>query len=138
MEGAAVGCWAALLLLGLQGQAGGHPLPGKYTSRSSGPCRRGEDLLELLKEKAQGEEGLPLELEILAYGAEEDDPSWDLAELESSPATQLQPRDPMESQWRSLLASPRRMRHFSGCFGTRIERIGSRTGLGCNIFKGLS
>nr|XP_032631407.1 natriuretic peptides B-like [Chelonoidis abingdonii] len=135
MGGAALGCWAALLLLSLQGPAGGHPLPGKYTSQE---LRSLQDLLELLKEKTQGEEGLLLELEILAYEAEEDDPSWDLAEPESSPATQLQPWDPVDSQRSSLLASPRRMRHFSGCFGTRIERIGSRAGLGCNIFKGLS
>ncbi|XP_007053755.2 natriuretic peptides B [Chelonia mydas] len=135
MKGAALSCWASLLLLIPQGPAGGHPLPRKHTSQE---LQALQDLLELLKETTQGEEGEPLELENLDYGAEDDDPSWDLAEPESSPATRLQPRDPVESQWRTLLASPRRMRHFSGCFGTRIERIGSQTGLGCNIYKARS
>ncbi|XP_024066339.1 natriuretic peptides B-like [Terrapene carolina triunguis] len=135
MKGAALCSWAALLLLSLRGPAGGHPLSSKYSSRE---LQSLQDLIERLKEKIQGEEGGPLELESLDYGAEDDDPSWDLAEPASSPAAQLQPRDPVESQWRNLLASPRRMRHFSGCFGTRIERIGSQTGLGCNIFKARS
>uniref|UniRef100_A0A8C3SDL8 ANF protein n=1 Tax=Chelydra serpentina TaxID=8475 RepID=A0A8C3SDL8_CHESE len=121
MKGAALGPWAALLLLllPLQGPAGGET-PG---------------LLERLQETTQREDGEPPELEHLDYGAGDDAPSWDLAEPGSSPATQLQPRDPGESQWRNLLASPRRMRHFSGCFGARIERIGSHTGPGCNLYK---
>ncbi|KAH1175793.1 hypothetical protein KIL84_022318 [Mauremys mutica] len=52
------------------------------------------DLLELLKEKTQGEEGEPLEPESLDYGAEEDDPSWDLAEPESSPLPSSRPGIP--------------------------------------------
>ncbi|CAM4669708.1 unnamed protein product [Lepidochelys olivacea] len=94
MKGAALCCWASLLLLIPQGPAGGHPLPRKHTSQE---LQALQDLLELLKEKTQGEEGELLELENLDYGAEDDDPSWDLAEPESSPATQLQPRDPVEA-----------------------------------------
>lgn len=40
-----------------------------------------------------------------------------------------------EAQWRDFLASPKRRRHFSGCFGARLARIGSHTGLGCSNYK---
>ncbi|XP_062822794.1 natriuretic peptides B-like [Anolis carolinensis] len=40
-----------------------------------------------------------------------------------------------EAQWRRFFASPKRRRYFAGCFGSRLERIGTQTGLGCNVYK---
>ncbi|XP_013795517.1 natriuretic peptides A-like [Apteryx mantelli] len=99
-----------------------------------------QDLLEALGQ-LQGEEGgLPgLEDEPVA-GSEDGGAEWDLLEPESSsqaaPLPDPSPPQPAEgqSQWRSLLSSYRR-RHFSGCFGMRMERIGAQTGLGCNHYK---
>ncbi|XP_067422932.1 natriuretic peptides A-like [Emydura macquarii macquarii] len=135
MKGAALGFWASLLLL-LQGPAGGHPLSRTYTSQE---LRTLQDLVELLMEKTPREAGELREPEHLDYGGEEDDPAWELAEPQSSPSPG-HPVPPGEagSQWRNLFASLRRMRHFSGCFGTRIDRIGSQTGLGCSLAQARS
>lgn len=98
-----------------------------------------QDLMEALGQlqEEEGEQGL--EEEPMA-GAEDGGFEWDLPGAESGPAAAPLPApstpQPAEgqSQWRSLLSSYRR-RHFSGCFGTRMERIGAQTGLGCNQYK---
>ncbi|XP_072210589.1 natriuretic peptides B-like [Excalfactoria chinensis] len=96
-----------------------------------------QELLEALEQLPE-EEGAPALEDELGAGA--DGSEWDLLGLESSPAGALlpAPSHPQlaegQSQWRSLLSSYRR-RQFSGCFGTRMERIGAQTGLGCNHYK---
>ncbi|NP_001185676.1 renal natriuretic peptide precursor [Gallus gallus] len=98
-----------------------------------------QELLEAL-EKLQEEEGAPALEDELGAGAETGGSEWDLPGLESSLVGALlpapSPPQPAEGQshWRSLLSSYGR-RHFSGCFGTRMERIGAQTGLGCNHYK---
>ncbi|NXI90401.1 ANF protein, partial [Psophia crepitans] len=125
-------CGASLLLLILP-WAGAQPVSGEHDTE----LRALQDLLEALGHLRE-EEGEPV-LEDLA-GAEDDGSEWDLPGAESGPpAAPLpapSPPQPVEgqSQWRSLLSSYRR-RHFSGCFGTRMERIGAQTGLGCNQYK---
>ncbi|XP_048374609.1 ventricular natriuretic peptide-like [Sphaerodactylus townsendi] len=130
-------CWSLLLLLCLQGLLGSaHPVTWNPPSQE---LQSLQDLLERLKEKFPEGEKDPLELEASDYGADpaDDDTDFDLLlsllDLQS-PLKQAE----MEEQWRTFLASPKRRHHFSGCFGTRLERIGSRTGLGCNFFKARS
>ncbi|XP_042739352.1 natriuretic peptides B-like [Lagopus leucura] len=98
-----------------------------------------QEILEAL-EQLQEEEGAPALEDELGAGAEVGGSEWDLQGLESSPVGALlpapSPPQPAggQSQWRSLLSSFGR-RHFSGCFGTRMERIGAQSGLGCNHYK---
>uniref|UniRef100_A0A8C8RQ27 Natriuretic peptide A n=1 Tax=Pelusios castaneus TaxID=367368 RepID=A0A8C8RQ27_9SAUR len=62
--------------------------------------------------------------EDLAYGRS----SWELPEKPSSS---------LKSKLRALLNSPRSMRRFSDCFGQRLDRIGTQSGLGCNSYRGI-
>nr|XP_056721459.1 natriuretic peptides B-like [Euleptes europaea] len=132
--------WSPLLLLCLQAMLGwAHPVTW---SPSSQELESLQDLLERLKEKFPQGERDSLELAAFDYGAgpEDDGADLDLMDSEPLPPSLLNSQGPLqqaevEDQWRRFLASPKRRRHFSGCFGTRLERIGSRTGLGCNFFK---
>ncbi|NXN08719.1 ANF protein, partial [Indicator maculatus] len=127
-------CGASLLLL--LPWAGSQPVGGQHSAE----LRSLQDLLEAL-EQLREEEG-ELGLEEQPVGAAEDSNSeWELPELESgsldTPLLAPSPAQPAEGQslWRGLLLSSYRRRHFSGCFGTRMERIGAQTGLGCNQYK---
>uniref|UniRef100_A0A8D0DQ10 Uncharacterized protein n=1 Tax=Salvator merianae TaxID=96440 RepID=A0A8D0DQ10_SALMN len=113
------------------------PPQGWSSSAESGLSRSQKgrlDLLERLKEKFQLEE-----LEEPDYGAKE---MGGTSQLDPIDALTSNPLDlqaiyqgNVEEQWRKFMASPKRRRHFSGCFGTRLERIGTQTGLGCHIYK---
>ncbi|XP_062449684.1 natriuretic peptides A-like [Rhea pennata] len=128
-------CWVSLLLLVLpwaRAQAAGR--------KHSVELQSLQDLLEVLGQFQGEEDGLPgMEDEPVAR-TEDGGAEWDLLGPESSsqaaPLLDPSPPQPAEAQslWRSLLSSYRR-RHFSGCFGTRMERIGAQTGLGCNHYK---
>lgn len=124
-------------LLGTWGQEQG--CPSATAAATSHLCFPLQELLEAL-EKLQEEEGAPALEDELGAGAETGGSEWDLPGLESSLVDALlpapSPPQPAEGQshWRSLLSSYGR-RHFSGCFGTRMERIGAQTGLGCNHYK---
>ncbi|XP_066493931.1 natriuretic peptides B-like [Tiliqua scincoides] len=129
--------WFCLVLVFLHaGLGSSHPVT---RSPSSQELQSLQDLLEQLKEKFQQGEGENLDLQVPDYGAGDvgDSLYSDLyaGQLWSpSPLHQAEVVD----QWRRFLASPKRRRHFSGCFGTRLERIGTQTGLGCNIYKARS
>ncbi|NWX43185.1 ANF protein, partial [Steatornis caripensis] len=98
-----------------------------------------QDLLEALGQLREDEGEGGLEDEPVA-GAEDGGSEWDLAGAEGGPPAAPLPApsapQPAEGQsrWSSLLSSYRR-RHFSGCFGTRMERIGAQTALGCNPYR---
>ncbi|XP_068271276.1 natriuretic peptides A-like [Nyctibius grandis] len=135
MQLPALCCGASLLLLLVLPWAGAQPAGGE----DSAELRSLQDLLEALGQLRE-EEGEPgLEDEPVA-GAEDGGSEWELPGAGSGPpAAPLpapSPARPAEgqSQWRSLLSAYRR-RHFSGCFGTRMERIGAQTGLGCNQYR---
>ncbi|NWU96873.1 ANF protein, partial [Upupa epops] len=59
-----------------------------------------------------------------------DDSDDQKAEPKHAPSTPLSYRDPFLKRLRGL-QMPRMMRD-SGCFGRRIDRIGSLSGMGCN------
>jgi len=111
---------------GAKGQERGSLSPPSRPSLLLSPSLPLQDLLETLGQlrEEEGEPGLEDEP---AAGAEEGGSEGELPGAESRPAEG-------QSQWRSLLSSYRR-RHFSGCFGTRMERIGAQTGLGCNQYR---
>ncbi|CAM9748324.1 unnamed protein product [Bubo scandiacus] len=121
-------CGASLLLLVLP-WAGAQPAGGEHGAE----LRSLQDLLEALGQLRE-EEWEPGPEDELVAGAEDGGSEWDLPGGVPLPAPS--PPQPAEghSQWRSLLSAYRR-RHFSGCFGTRMERIGAQTGLGCNQYK---
>ncbi|NXU48012.1 ANF protein, partial [Turnix velox] len=117
-------CWVSVLLL-LLPWAGAQPAGGELGAE----LRSLQDLLEAL-EKLREEEYEP-GLEEEAVAGAEDGSEWELPEEEEGSHP---PPAEGQSQWRSLISSYRR-RHFSSCFGTRMERIGAQTGLGCNQYK---
>ncbi|XP_007657593.1 natriuretic peptides A [Ornithorhynchus anatinus] len=41
----------------------------------------------------------------------------------------------LKNKLRTLLTGPRSLRRFSSCFGSRIDRIGAQSGLGCNSYR---
>uniref|UniRef100_A0A493U2W8 Uncharacterized protein n=1 Tax=Anas platyrhynchos platyrhynchos TaxID=8840 RepID=A0A493U2W8_ANAPP len=127
MQLPAVCCRAWLLLLVLR-WAGAQAAGGEHGAE----LRSLQDLLEALGQLRDEEGELALDEEPEA-GAEDGGPEWDLP---GTPLPAPSPTEPAEGQsrWRSLLSSSRR-RHFSGCFGTRMERIGAQTGLGCNHYR---
>ncbi|XP_009560705.2 natriuretic peptides A-like [Cuculus canorus] len=128
-------CCGALLLLLVLPWAGAQPAGGEHSAE----LRSLQDLLEALEQLREEEEEPGLEDAVVA-GDEDDGSEWELTGAEGGPgATPLPAPSPPQlaegqSRWRSLLSSYRR-RHFSGCFGMRMERIGTQTGLGCNQYK---
>ncbi|KAJ8371193.1 hypothetical protein SKAU_G00112210 [Synaphobranchus kaupii] len=47
----------------------------------------------------------------------------------------LVPESPSRSRFRDLAGLTKTAKSFSSCFGTRMDRIGSWSGLGCNSLK---
>ncbi|NWX04175.1 ANF protein, partial [Caloenas nicobarica] len=132
MQLLALCCETSLLLLVLP-WAGAQPAGGEHGAE----LRSLQALLEALGQLWEGESSLEDEL---VAKAEDGSSEWELPGAESGPPGVPEPEPGPapaaegQSQWRSLLSSYRR-RHFSGCFGTRMERIGAQMGLGCNEYK---
>uniref|UniRef100_A0A670JHR2 Uncharacterized protein n=1 Tax=Podarcis muralis TaxID=64176 RepID=A0A670JHR2_PODMU len=99
------------------------------------------DLLQRLKEKfPEGELEAPISR---SDEAEDGSDMMDLVDAETLSSSQLRLQTSLhpaevEDHWMKFLASPKRRRYFSGCFGTRLERIGTQTGLGCNVYRARS
>ncbi|XP_055471249.1 natriuretic peptides A [Psammomys obesus] len=136
------------LALWLPGYIGANP---GYGALSSAGLMDFKNLLDRLEEKT------PLEDEVLAPQAlseQNDEAGTALSSLpevppwtgEANPAQRdgsalgRGPWDPsdrsalLKSKLRALLTAPRSLRR-SSCFGGRIDRIGSQSGLGCNSFR---
>ncbi|XP_071654365.1 natriuretic peptides A-like isoform X2 [Patagioenas fasciata] len=128
MQLPALCCGTSLLLLVLP-WAGAQPAGGEHGAE----LRSLQALLEALGQlwEEEGEPGLE---DKPVAGAEDGGSEWELPGAEPSVPEPGIPAAQGQSQWRSLLSSYRR-RHFSSCFGTRMERIGAQTGLGCNEYK---
>ncbi|XP_025033528.1 natriuretic peptides A-like [Python bivittatus] len=115
------------------GPGSAHPVTGGPSGQD---VRALQHLLDRLREKLQ--QG---ELELADYeagGANDDDSYPDLGDSEMTPSQEPKLQDPlfqgeMEAQWRKFLVASRR--YFSGCFGIRLDRIGTQTGLGCKTYK---
>ncbi|MBN3306775.1 ANFV protein, partial [Amia calva] len=100
-----------------------------------------KDLIEQLEEKMtpNDEGGLYPGSEVFMDSLEDDALSPEiLRQPEESPS--LNPSRPLQetparSHFRDLAGLTRTAKSFSSCFGNRIERIGSWSGLGCNTSK---
>ncbi|XP_019349593.2 natriuretic peptides A-like [Alligator mississippiensis] len=116
---AAQRCAPLLLLLLLWALVGARLLPPDGPSPSPSPELRAlQALLRLLEPPDAGP------------GSEQEQDGADEPPDEPGPSG-----SPLPAAWRSLLAAPRRSRHFSGCFGTRMERIGAQSALGCQRYR---
>nr|XP_028598046.1 natriuretic peptides B-like [Podarcis muralis] len=131
--------WSSVLLVFAQaGLGSSHPVAW---SPSSEELRSFEDLLQRLKEKfPEGELEAPISR---SDEAEDGSDMMDLVDAETLSSSQLRLQTSLhpaevEDHWMKFLASPKRRRYFSGCFGTRLERIGTQTGLGCNVYRARS
>nr|XP_060615149.1 natriuretic peptides B-like [Anolis sagrei ordinatus] len=122
-------CWT-FVLLAVLGSGWSGPLAGSPPGQE---LQALQDLLARLEAHfGQEETGA----EAVEADASEPDPSDDLEEaLPPSLMGTVVPLPEAEAQWRRFFASPKRRRYFAGCFGSRLERIGTQTGLGCNVYK---
>ncbi|NXQ29835.1 ANF protein, partial [Alaudala cheleensis] len=106
--------------------------PAKELARMEALLERLEDkiaMIEALESNPDLQEPKPQDQEeILTELA--DDSDNQKAEPRLAPNTPLSYRDPFLKRLRGL-QMPRMMRD-SGCFGRRIDRIGSLSGMGCN------
>ncbi|XP_033014722.1 natriuretic peptides B-like [Lacerta agilis] len=130
--------WSSVLLVFSQAGLGlSNPVAW---SPSSEELQSLQDLLERLKGKfLEGE----LEAPILRSDEADDGSDMDLVDAETLSSSQLRLQTSLhpaevDDHWMKFLASPKRRRYFSGCFGTRLERIGTQTGLGCNVYRARS
>ncbi|NWU96874.1 ANF protein, partial [Upupa epops] len=131
MQFPALCCGASLLLLLLV-----VPRCGTQAVGGSGAELRSLQVLLEALEQLREDEGQPdLEAEPVT-GAKDGGPEWEPSGGEGDSPEILLPSPGLTQPewWRSILSSFRR-RHFSGCFGTRMERIGAQTGLGCNQYQ---
>ncbi|KAM6998821.1 natriuretic peptides A-like [Passerculus sandwichensis] len=99
-----------------------------------------EALLERLEDKFAMLEALESNPDLQEPKAQEeilpelsDDGDSQKAEARLAPNTPLNYREPLLKRLRGL-QMPRMMRD-SGCFGRRIDRIGSLSGMGCNGYR---
>ncbi|NXJ85490.1 ANF protein, partial [Trogon melanurus] len=127
-------CGFLLLLLVQLQSSRANPIyslsPAKELASMEALLERLEDkfaMIEALESNPDLQELKPQE-EILPEVVEEGDEQK--AEARLAPSTPLSYRDPFLRRLRGL-QMPRMMRD-SGCFGRRIDRIGSLSGMGCN------
>ncbi|XP_039210946.1 natriuretic peptides A-like [Crotalus tigris] len=119
------------LLMGLlpAGPGWAHPVTW---SPSGQDLQALQHLLDRLREKIQQEDLEPSDYE--TGGANEDGDYPDLEGAEIIPSHLPKLQDSLsQAQWRKFLVASRR--YFSGCFGIRLDRIGTQTGLGCKSYK---
>ncbi|NXG77242.1 ANF protein, partial [Baryphthengus martii] len=124
-----------LLLLLIQLQSGrANPI---YSLSPAKELASMEDLLERLEDKFAMIEALESNPDLQESKTQEeispelsDDSDEQKAEERLAPSTPLSYRNPFLKRLRGL-QMPRMMRD-SGCFGRRIDRIGSLSGMGCN------
>ncbi|NP_001117684.1 ventricular natriuretic peptide precursor [Oncorhynchus mykiss] len=115
-----------------------------YASRNVQELENLKDLIQRLEDK------LTVNEENYAYPSESED--VDTAEMEDidySPTAirgqeermtmnapnRIAPESPVVSRLKDLIGLTKTAKSFNSCFGNRIERIGSWSGLGCNNVK---
>ncbi|XP_038603145.1 natriuretic peptides A [Tachyglossus aculeatus] len=142
-------CAGMLLLLTpqLQGQGLAHPI---YESVPNSDLVDFKTLLDRLEDKMPAEEaampsqGLNDQNDQIGEALNPLSPwSGDLSPAQSDNAfgrgswEQPERAALLKNKLRSLLTGPRSLRRFSSCFGSRIDRIGAQSGLGCNSYRSL-
>ncbi|KAG8568428.1 hypothetical protein GDO81_013994 [Engystomops pustulosus] len=139
-----VGCFTCLLLLLALTKVHGVPV---YSSVISSDLSDLKGLLERLEDKLPVEEPEVPAQDLFMGNYDSSDslqspnsaPSWPgeaarpSAELgfNRGPWVQADKISPLKNRLRELLNAPRSMRRSSDCFGSRIDRIGAQSGMGC-------
>uniref|UniRef100_A0A4W5M3U6 Natriuretic peptide B n=1 Tax=Hucho hucho TaxID=62062 RepID=A0A4W5M3U6_9TELE len=115
-----------------------------YASRNVQELENLKDLIQRLEDK------LTVNEENYAYPSEpEDVDTAEMEDIENSPTAirgqeermimntpnRIAPESPVVSRLKDLIGLTRTAKSFNSCFGNRIERIGSWSGLGCNNVK---
>ncbi|XP_058408893.1 natriuretic peptides B isoform X2 [Diceros bicornis minor] len=104
-----------------------HPLGGLGpASEPSG----GQELLDRLRDSVAELQAERITLQPVQQGRGPAE-AWEARD--AAPASILRPRNTVLQALRGL-RSPKMMRN-SGCFGRRLDRIGSLSGLGCNVLR---
>ncbi|XP_038863357.1 ventricular natriuretic peptide-like [Salvelinus namaycush] len=131
-------CLTALVLLNL---VGANPMSNR---RNVQELENIKDLIQRLEDK------LTVNEENDVYPSESEDvDAADMEDIENSPAAIrgqkermvinpakiIAPESPVVSRLKDLIGLRRTAKSFNSCFGNRIERIGSWSGLGCNNVK---
>ncbi|KAM3921121.1 natriuretic peptides A [Leptodactylus fuscus] len=139
-----VGYFTCLLLLLALTKVHGSPV---YSSVISSDLSDLKGLLERLEDKLPVEEPEVPAQDLFMGNYDSSDslpssnsaPSWP-GEFARSPAdmgynrgpwAQPDKISPLKNKLRELLNAPRSMRRSSDCFGSRIDRIGAQSGMGC-------
>uniref|UniRef100_A0A8D0H646 Natriuretic peptides A n=1 Tax=Sphenodon punctatus TaxID=8508 RepID=A0A8D0H646_SPHPU len=133
------------LFMKLQEQAKAHPV---YSSLTTSELADFKNLLDNLEDKISSEDteaglsqGFSEQSEEAPGDALRPLASWDGEYVRpqkegafgrSSWEPPEKPPSSLKSKLQVLLNSPRSMRRSSDCFGQRIDRIGSKSGMGCN------
>ncbi|XP_063798080.1 natriuretic peptides A-like [Pseudophryne corroboree] len=142
METSVVGYFTFVLLLLALTKVHGGPA---YSSVLSSDLSDLKGLLERLEDKLPAEEAeVPAQdLFLPNYDSADSSnaaPAWTgdaahpPADMGYNRGSWAQPEKmtPLKNKLRELLNAPRSMRRSSDCFGSRIDRIGAQSGMGCN------
>nr|XP_029478589.1 ventricular natriuretic peptide-like [Oncorhynchus nerka] len=115
-----------------------------YASRNVQELENLKDLIQRLEDK------LTVNEENYAYPSESEDvDTAEMEDIEYSPTAirgqeermtmnapnRIAPESPVVSRLKDLIGLTKTAKSFNSCFGNRIERIGSWSGLGCNNVK---
>ncbi|KAM5140352.1 natriuretic peptides A-like [Mantella aurantiaca] len=131
-----VGYFTFILLLLALSKVRGGPV---YNSPLSSDLSDLKGLLERLEDRLPVEEGEAPALDPFAANYDSSDPSnlspsWagDAGRPNrGSWAQPEKPSSPLRNKLRDLLNAPRSLSRSSDCFGSRIDRIGAQSGMGC-------
>ncbi|XP_053307843.1 natriuretic peptides A-like [Spea bombifrons] len=116
-----------------------------YGSMLSSDLSDLKDILSRLEERLPAEEPEVPSQDLFAQNYDSADsansaPSWNGEASRSQPDLAYnkgswalpEKLTPLKSKLRELLNAPRSFRRGSDCFGSRIDRIGAQSGMGCN------
>ncbi|XP_061114857.1 ventricular natriuretic peptide-like [Conger conger] len=132
------GCFILALI---QTTVGANPLINSYNVQELESLK---DLIQRLEERLPSNEEPDVypESEDVKTDAEEEDAGLSPDALRQSEenlilniADRIAPENGLRSRFRDLAGLTKTAKSFNSCFGTRMDRIGSWSGLGCNTVK---
>ncbi|KAG9332826.1 hypothetical protein JZ751_014925 [Albula glossodonta] len=130
-----------IILVLMQNMTRANPLLSRYNVQELDNLK---DLIHRLEEKliSNEEPDVYPDTEDMKIDAEEEDAGMSPGALRQTEENLLMnipdrnvPESPLRSRFRDLAGLTRTAKSFNSCFGNRIDRIGSWSGLGCNSVK---
>nr|P22642.2 RecName: Full=Ventricular natriuretic peptide; Short=VNP; Flags: Precursor [Anguilla japonica]BAA34121.1 ventricular natriuretic peptide [Anguilla japonica]prf//2101262A ventricular natriuretic peptide [Anguilla japonica] len=137
-SGIYLGCFILILI---QNMVAANPL---FNRNNVQELENLKDLIHQLEERVAVNEEPEVypESEDMKMDAEEEDAGISPGALRQSEENLLMnivdriaPESPLRSRFRDLAGLAKTAKSFNSCFGTRMDRIGSWSGLGCNSLK---